>query len=128
MRLEFRKALNSWRNDVIDEIEEYPNEEEGCGVSTSVAPLSTPSKTTVSVDIQASADSKPKVQMVTTNVQHRGSEVNDAQSYGPIEPVKIKPSTYKPPKKISCWNCYKIGFEQKYQYDELTKNYYCDNN
>lgn len=125
MRLDFRRALESWRNDIIDEREEYPNEDEGWGVTTSVAPIKSPTKVEmVTTDTQATTHAKSKVQMVTTNVQHQGGLINDAVSYGPLEPTKIKPSTYKPPKRISCWNWYKIGTEQNYKYDELSKNYY----
>ena len=104
MRLEFRKALDNWRGDIIDEREEYPNEDEGCGVSVSVAPSNTTPKQTTSVDTQATTHPKSKVQMVTANVQHLGYEVSEVVSYGPIEPVKIKESPYVPPKKVSCWN------------------------
>jgi hypothetical protein len=128
MRLEFRKALDNWREDPIDEREEYPNEDEGCGVSTSIAPSKATTKQMNTVDTQASTDPTSNVQMVTTNIQHRGNDVNEAESYGPIEPTKIKPSEYKPPKKVSCWNCYRIGIEPKYEYDALTKNYFCDAN
>jgi SAM domain (Sterile alpha motif) len=99
MRLEFRAALSNWRGDSISqpleevkEVEEFPNEDEGCGVGTSVA------------DAQIGTDTKQKSLMVTTNVQHRGGNVHEVTNYGPIENPRILKHDFILPKKISCWN------------------------
>lgn len=102
MRQEFRAALSNWRDNVdsiikqpleeVKEVEEFPNEDEGCGVGTSVA------------DAQIGTDTRFKSLMVTTNVQHRGGNVHEVTNYGPIENPRILPQDFKLPKKVSCWN------------------------
>lgn len=104
MRREFRAALGNWRGDsVIDERDEFPNEDEGCGVITNT------SQSVSFNNAQIGTDDKNKPQMVTTTVQHMGGEVQDITSiaeenYGPIEPHKIKAKEFKMPKKVSCYN------------------------
>mmetsp|Transcript_37274 Transcript_37274/g.42807 ORF Transcript_37274/g.42807 Transcript_37274/m.42807 type:complete len:142 (+) Transcript_37274:418-843(+) len=124
MRQEFRAALSNWRGetsepqfqklDKIDEYDEYPNEDEGCGVGTCVA------------DAQIGTDSKLKPKMVTTTVQHRGGNVHEVLSYGPIGSDRIMAKELNLPEKVSCWNCYKLGVEGEFYFDELvTQSFFC---
>mmetsp|Transcript_23642 Transcript_23642/g.21008 ORF Transcript_23642/g.21008 Transcript_23642/m.21008 type:complete len:119 (+) Transcript_23642:124-480(+) len=118
MRQEFRNALTSWRGQkVIDEREEYPNEEEGCGVMTSQV------HTTKNVDMQLGTEDLNTPQMVTTTIQHRGGDANkiipaksdmthglifktsrlalESNNYGPLPEDKIKARPFKAIKKVS---------------------------
>ena len=117
MRQEFRDALTSWRGkDTIDEREEYPNEDEGCGVMTSQQPI-----TSNNSNFTDSLSQQP--QMVTTNIQHRGGDINadigikddqkhnltfktsrlssSSNNYGPLAQEKIKARPFKAAKKVS---------------------------
>jgi len=146
MRNEFRDALKSWRGqEVIDEREEYPNEEEGWGVVTSQAIPRMPV-----ADMQIGTDDRLKPQMVTTTIQHRGGDINgewegqnddthnlifktsqlslsSSENYGPLPQNKIKATTFKAHKKVSCYNCYKLGDDREFIYDDsLVNNYFCN--
>lgn len=152
MRKEFRAALSLWRGEeVIDEKDEYPNEQEWEGIVSQSVPA--PKVTT---DVQIGTDNKNSPQMVTTNIQHRGGDVTEAwefktnlcteecnemitcphasppkeaQNYGPIssDKIRIKPSVYKAPKKVSWYNWYKLGDDRDFYFDKTySQSYFCN--